>query len=507
MEIEPINYPEKESQTDAAIKLDAIFRALPDLLLSMDSNGQVLSYQAGRSLSLYLLPADLAGRQMLSILPPDVGHKFTQSFQVAILTGKVVSMDYQLQGPEGPRWFEARLVPSVDSRLIAVIRDVTERVNATEQVRHNLQRLSALHSIDAAINSSFDLHVILSVILRQVTGQLGVDAADILLLNQRTRMLEFAAGHGFRTFNLQPAAVMIGQGYAGTAALERRTVSIPALDEAHAGSLFSPGMARENFASYYAIPLITKGQVEGVMEIYHRTILKPADDWFEFLATLAGTTGVAIDSASLFQDLQRSNVDLSMAYDTAIESWARALELSGRETQAHTQRVAHWTVQLANEMHVDEKDFNDLRRGALLHDIGKLVIPENILNKTGILDNSEWEITKSHSRQGYELLSSIKNLSAALDIPRCHHERWDGSGYPEGLRGERIPLAARIFAVVDVHDALLSERPYRPAWTQHAARAYLQEQSGILFDPQVVTTFLKIAGDYQVQVASLGLVL
>ncbi len=505
MEPESLNVPENGSQNDAAIKLDAIFRALPDLLLSLDSDGQVLSYQAGRSLSLYLLPADLAGKQIQSILPPEVAHKFTQSFQVALKTGKVVSLDYQLPGSDGPHWFEARLVPSVDARLIAVIREVTDRVIATEQVRHNLQRLSALHSIDAAINSSFDLHVILSVILRQITGQLGVDAADILLLNQRTRMLEFAAGHGFRALSTQPASVMIGQGYAGTAALERRTVSVPALDEAQSNALFSPAMERENFASYYAIPLITKGQVEGVLEIYHRTLLKPADDWFEFLATLAGTTGVAIDSASLFQDLQRSNVELSMAYDTAIESWARALEVSGRETQAHTQRVANWTVQLASALHVDEKDFNDLHRGALLHDIGKLVIPEHILNKNGILDDREWEITKSHPRRGYELLSSIKNLSAALDIPRCHHERWDGSGYPDGLRGERIPLAARIFAVVDVHDALLSDRPYRPAWTRHAARTYLQEQSGILFDPQVVSAFLKIVGDYQLP--SLGLVL
>jgi GAF domain-containing protein len=506
MEIEPVNPDEKDSpaadEAEAAIQLDAIFRALPDLLLSMDSSGRILSYQAGKSLALYLLPAELVGMQVQAVLPPDAAQKFSTSFRQALQTGDVVSFDYPLRGPQGQRWFEARLVPSVESRLIAVIRDVTERVNATEQVRHNLQRLSALHSIDAAINSSFDLHVILAVILRQITGQLGVDAADILLLNQRTRMLEYAAGHGFRaTANLAPAAVMIGQGYAGTAALERRTVSVPALDERQAGSLFSPGLAREKFASYYAIPLITKGQVEGVLEIYHRTQLKPSDDWFEFLATLAGTTGVAIDSASLFRDLQRSNVELTLAYDTAIESWARALEASGRETQAHTRRVAHWTVQLASELHVDEAVFNDLRRGALLHDVGKLVIPEDILNKPGSLDHREWEITRRHPRLGYELLAPIKNLSAALDIPLRHHERWDGSGYPDGLRGSSIPLAARIFAVVDVHDALLSDRPYRPAWTRHAARVYLQEQSGILFDPAVVKAFLNIVGDYQVDSA------
>jgi putative nucleotidyltransferase with HDIG domain len=193
-----------------------------------------------------------------------------------------------------------------------------------------------------------------------------------------------------------------------------------------------------------------------------------------------------------------------MAYDAAIESWSRALELSGRETQEHTQRVAHWTVELASALHVDEKDLNDLRRGALLHDIGKLLIPENILNKPGPLDDLEWEIIKRHPRQAYELLSPIKHLTAALDIPRYHHERWDGSGYPDGLRGEQIPLSARIFAVVDVHDALVSARPYRPAWTKQAARAYIQEQSGILFDPIVAKVFLQTIGDYQY--VSLGIV-
>jgi len=497
MEIEPINYPGHKSQADAAIKLDAIFRALPDLLISMDSSGRILSYKAGRSLSLYLLPEELAGRQLQALLPPDSAQKFTQALQEALKTGNVVPLDYQLQGPDGPRWFEARLVSPAESQVIAIVRDVTERVSATEQIRHNLQRLSTLHSIDAAINSSFDLNVILSVILRQITGQLGVDAADILLLNQWTHMLEFAAGHGFRTLTFQHAAVMIGQGYAGTAALEKRTVSVPTLDDQQAGFLLSPGLMREKFASYYAIPLINKGQVEGVLEIYHRSVLKPAEDWFEFLATLAGQTALAIDSASLFHDLQRSNIDLSMAYDGAIESWSRALEISGREDQEHTQRVAQWTVQLARALHVDEKDWNDLRRGALLHDIGKLAIPESILNKPGPLDDQEWEITKRHPRQAYELLSPIKNLAAALDIPRYHHERWDGSGYPGGLRGEQIPLSARIFAVVDVHDALLSPRSYRPAWTKQAARAYIQEQSGKLFDPLVAKVFLETIGDYQ----------
>jgi HD-GYP domain-containing protein (c-di-GMP phosphodiesterase class II) len=318
-----------------------------------------------------------------------------------------------------------------------------------------------------------------------------VDAADILLHNQRTNMLEYKAGQGFRAVTFQPAAVMVGQGFAGTAALQRRTVSVPNLNHQNTGSLVLPGLAREEFASYYAIPLIAKGQVKGVMEIYHRAVLKPADDWFEFLATLAEQTAIAIDNASLLNDLQQTNMELTMAYDAAIESWSRALELSGRENQQHTQHVVDWTMQLARALHVEENNLNDLRRGVLLHDIGKLMIPENVLNKAGPLDDMEWEITMSHPHQAFKLLSPIKHLAAALEIPSHHHERWDGSGYPDGLRGEQIPFSARIFAVVDVYDALISARPYRPAWTAQAAREYIKEQSGKLFDPIVVNAFIQ----------------
>jgi HD-GYP domain-containing protein (c-di-GMP phosphodiesterase class II) len=491
MKNESTNFASNEPRVDLASQLDAVFRALPDLLFCMDSSGRILSYKAGKPSSLFLPPEEFLGRQMQAILPAEVSLKFSQAFKQAIETGEVVSFDYQLHVPDGKRWFEAHLVASADSRVFAIIRDVTDQVTTAEQTQRQLRQLSALHSIEATISSSFDLKVILSVILRQITGQLGVDAADILLLSQQTRRLEYAAGHGFLTMAFQHEAVMIGQGYAGTAALERRTVSVPTLDEKHTGALFTPGIAQEKFASYYAIPLIAKGQVMGVLEIYHRSILKPGDEWFEFLATLAGQTALAIDSASLFHDLQRSNIELSMAYDAAIESWSRALELSGRENQQHTQRVAQRTVELAMALHMDERKLNDLRRGALLHDIGKLVIPEEILNKPGPLDDKEWEIIKRHPRQAYEFLAPIKQLASALDIPLYHHEHWDGSGYPEGLRQEEIPLSARIFTVVDVYDALLSSRPYRPAWTEQAARAYIQDQAGTLFDPIVVRVFLQ----------------
>ncbi len=229
MESDSGNYSTNEPQTGAAIKLDALSRLLPDLLICMDSSGRILSYKTGKPASLYLFPEQFVGQQIQDILPHDIGLKLSRAIQAAIQTGNVVSMDYQLPVPNGQRWFEAHLVSSVDE-IIAILCDVTDRVTTAEQVHRQLQRLSALHSIEAAVTSSFDLNVIMSVVLRKITGQLGVDAADILLLSQPSHRLEFAAGHGFLSPTFQHEPVMIGKGYAGIAALERRTVSVPTLD-------------------------------------------------------------------------------------------------------------------------------------------------------------------------------------------------------------------------------------------------------------------------------------
>jgi HD-GYP domain-containing protein (c-di-GMP phosphodiesterase class II) len=193
----------------------------------------------------------------------------------------------------------------------------------------------------------------------------------------------------------------------------------------------------------------------------------------------------------MFTGLQRSNMDLTFAYDTTIEGWSRALDLRDKETEGHSQRVTSMTVDLARAMGVGESELVHLRRGALLHDIGKMGVPDSILLKPGPLTEEEWTSMRRHPQHAYDLLSPIVYLHLSLDIPYAHHEKWDGSGYPLGLKGEQIPLAARIFAVADVYDALLSDRPYRPAWTRERTLAYIAAQSGIYFDPQVVKTFLR----------------
>ncbi|MFQ5593450.1 MAG: PAS domain S-box protein [Anaerolineae bacterium] len=378
------------------------------------------------------------------------------------------------------------------SHFIAIKQDITDRVEAEEQLQLQMQRLAALRSVDMAITASVDLRVTLNILLSEVTAQLGVDAADILLLNVHTHTLEYAAGVGFYTDALRHTRLRLGDGHAGRAALERRRVEIPDLAEEAGDLTRALRMAGESFTAYYGVPLVAKGRVLGVMEIFHRAPLDPDADWLNFLETLATQAALAIDNVTLFNNLQRSNVDLRLAYDTTLEGWARALELRDQETEGHARRVTDLTLRLARAMGMRDEELVHVRRGVLLHDIGKMGIPDSILLKTGELNDDEWEVMRQHPVHAYNLLLPIPFLRPALDIPYCHHEKWDGTGYPRRLKGDRIPLSARIFAVVDVWDAVRSDRPYRKAWTDERAREHIREQAGKQFDPQVVEKFLEL---------------
>jgi len=239
------------------------------------------------------------------------------------------------------------------------------------------------------------------------------------------------------------------------------------------------------------MPLIAKGQVLGVLEVSHRAALEPDAEWLDFLYTLSGQAAIAIENATLFESLQRSNSELTQAYDATIEGWSRALDLRDKETEGHSQRVTEVTVRLARLFGLNETELAQVRWGALLHDIGKMGVPDGILLKPGSLTDEEWVAMKKHPVFAYEMLSPIRYLRLALDIPYCHHEKWDGTGYPRGLKGGVIPLSARIFAVVDVWDALCSDRPYRPSWPEEKVVEHIRALSGTHFDPQVVDVFMR----------------
>jgi PAS domain S-box-containing protein/putative nucleotidyltransferase with HDIG domain len=381
-------------------------------------------------------------------------------------------------------------------RMLSAVADIAanalRRAALHEQTQRRLQHITALRAIDMAITSSLDLRVTLNFFLDQVTIRLGIHAASVLLLDPRTQNLQFMAGRGFHTQALQHTRLRLGEGVAGRAALERRMISISSITKNSEGFWRSPLLGEEGFVSYFAAPLIAKGQVKGVLEIFHRAPLEPDSEWLEFLDTLAVQAAIAIDNAAMFEDLQRSNSDLALAYDATIEGWSRALDMRDRETEGHSMRVTEMTILLAHEMGFAEDELVHVRRGALLHDIGKMGIPDSILLKPGALSDEEWVVMRRHPEYAHELLVLVNYLRPALSIPFCHHEKWDGSGYPRGLSGEAIPISARIFAVVDVWDALRSERPYRHAWSEEKTRQYMSEQAGKHFDPRVLSVFMKL---------------
>lgn len=358
-----------------------------------------------------------------------------------------------------------------------------------------LEYVQALREIDMAITGSVDLHVTLRVILEKAMAQLYMDAVDILTFNPHAQTLNFIAGRGFRTRALQGISIRLGQYYAGRAALERRPIYIPNLLENREWLERGYLLASEGFVSCYVMPLLSKGQIKGVMEVFSRAEMNPHQEWQDFLDSIAGQAAIAIDNANLFDDLQRSNVELKLAYDATIEGWSRALDLRDRETEGHTKRVTEMTEHLAQTMKVSDADLVHIRRGALLHDIGKMGVPDYILLKTGKLNDDEWVIMHKHPQYAYDMLAPIAYLRPALDIPYCHHEHWDGTGYPRGLKGEQIPLAARIFAIVDVWDATTTGRIYHPAWPKSEALQYLYSLSGKQFDPEVVDAFIEAFHD------------
>jgi PAS domain S-box-containing protein len=379
-------------------------------------------------------------------------------------------------------------------RLLSILSEMTgaalQRMQLHEQTVHRLEQLNALRAVDQAISSSRDMHLTLNILLTHTVSQLKVDAADILLFHPGSNLLEPVASYGFHTRLLESTGLK--DSFAGRAILEHRSIMMLDFEAARQNPRFGKLWREEGFVRYWCVPLTVKGEVKGALEVYCREPFTPDTEWIEFLDAFSGQAAIAIDNTQLFENLQRANMDLNLAYDATIEGWSRAMDLRDHETEGHTLRVTDLTINLARAMPVNESQLTVIRRGALLHDIGKIGVPDAILHKEGKLTDEEWAVMRTHPELARDMLMPITYLNDALNIPYCHHEKWDGTGYPQGLKGNQIPLMARIFAVVDVWDALTNDRPYRKKWTEQKARQYIEEQSGQHFDPQVVDVFLKM---------------
>jgi HD-GYP domain-containing protein (c-di-GMP phosphodiesterase class II) len=365
------------------------------------------------------------------------------------------------------------------------------------QTQRRVAELLVMHNIDQAITTHNDPREMYRKVLEQIATQPHVDAADILIFNPQEKLLSFVAGYGFSSPLAAATLLYMGQGLPVKAALEMRAVQVVNPTGEIPGFFGDPLWKEELFTAYLGLPLLFHGELQGVLEIYSRKQTPVEPEWLSFMELLAQQVAIAVDGNQLFHGLQAANSELLQAYDATIAGWSRAMDMRDRETEGHTERVSNLTLDIATALGLSEEKLVQARRGAMLHDIGKLGVPDQILNKPGPLTDEEWVIMKRHPVLAYQMLSSIEYLHPALAIPYCHHENWDGTGYPRGLKGPQIPLEARIFALVDVYDALTSDRPYRTAWSQEKTLEYIQGLSGKQFDPQVTAQFPALLRKYK----------
>jgi putative nucleotidyltransferase with HDIG domain len=245
--------------------------------------------------------------------------------------------------------------------------------------------------------------------------------------------------------------------------------------------------------SWVGVPLQIGGRCIGVVASYsyHSSHQLTITD-LHVLKQVVGYVALVLDRQ---QQQERVQAEIRQVQRNQIECLASILRIRDNETEQHSQRVMELALHLAHAMGLSAEATEHVRWGALLHDIGKIGVPDHVLFHEGPLTDEHWRLMRQHPRHAEAILSSIEYLREALDIPRYHHEKWDGTGYPYGLRGEQIPLIARMFSIIDVWDALTSDRPYRAAWSQQQACRYIAEQAGKSFDPQIVAIFLAMIAE------------
>ncbi len=387
---------------------------------------------------------------------------------------------------------EIRLVTGIANIAATAI----NRTNLHKETELYAQKMAAIGSIGRLMAETFDLQGIYHLLNYAVQDLIeNVSAVAISRYYPEEKILKYQYYvNNKQTIDIstippievEPAS----KNYTSRVILERIPLIINCVGDNSPQSSTKPLSAESARHSALYVPLIAEGNVLGVLQAHSTAHSRFSQSDVDLMSLIANTAAIAIENAALFTNLQKANQDLIHAYDTTLEGWALALELRDQETRGHSSTTLDLTMQFCRAVGIPETELPYIRRGALLHDIGKMGIPDNILLKEGPLTDEEWVVMRRHPVYAFDLLNKIDFLDRSLDIPYCHHEHWDGSGYPRGLKGEEIPLTARIFAIVDVWNALQRDRPYRPAWPREKTIAYIQSQSGIQFDPQLIEIFM-----------------
>jgi putative nucleotidyltransferase with HDIG domain len=387
-----------------------------------------------------------------------------------------------------------RIGSPVVSTVVQDISRITQSLSDLEQSTGDYfnmrqSQLGALMGVGRAINSSLGLKRVLEEVMDTLIELMRAERG-FLMLRESTGELEVRIARGIAHVNLEEAAFKVSRTIVRQVAANGEPV-LTTNAQADPRFVGQVSVAAFQLRSILCAPLKIKNDLIGVIYVDNRAragIFQEHD--LALITAFADQAAVAIDNARLFDDLQAKNQELEAAYQATLEGWVQALDMRDKETEGHTQRVTVLTQRLARSMGVSDDELVHIRRGALLHDIGKMAISDTILRKPAKLTDEERTVMQKHPEHAYEMLKRIDFLSPAIPIPYCHHEKWDGSGYPRRLKGEEIPFPARIFPVIDVYDALVSDRPYRKAMPVELVRDMIRMDSGKHFDPQVVEAFL-----------------
>jgi response regulator RpfG family c-di-GMP phosphodiesterase len=372
-------------------------------------------------------------------------------------------------------------------RMLLGLKDLKEWEN---ELIFTIKNLNYLVEINKTISGSVDLDQVVNEVLNNIMAHINPVAARVMIYYPEAQTLRVRGVNGFlQRYPKADVQLDLDEPFWQDLFVDGKAPILRSKGEA---GLLVEAYQDETYNTYFAAPLLARDEIKGMLEIFLAQPQEKFENWRPYIEALVNQLAVAIGNAQAFEDLQQKTFELTMAYDTTMARFAQAMDQRDDHISRNTQHLAEMTERLARSMGASEDEVINIRRGVLLEDISKLSLLDKILEKPGPLNDKEWQIVHQHPMVVFNLLEDISILRPALEIPYCHNEHWDGSGYPRGLKGDAIPLSARQFAVVNVYDALLADRPYRPSWDAVDALAYIQSLAGTQFDPDVVRAFFSM---------------
>ncbi|GAB4481734.1 MAG: hypothetical protein Kow0088_24180 [Anaerolineales bacterium] len=494
-------------------ELRALLASMPDAVIVFDREGRYLDVPSAHPDLLVAEPQTLIGKRLEDALDPETAELHRQAIQRALQEKKPYQIEYALPLKGRRVWFSAAISAIDDQRALLVARDLSERKEKEEAIRKSeaeLRRvnrlLRTLSECNQALVRANDETQLLQEMCNILSSTGGYPLVWIGVVDPQNETLRTVAYQGELSALIEKLAQLTRP-----EAMQDQNDCVP--DAFHSLQIADQDAETTDeeweemlhkLSKYLVFPLSLEDEVYGSLFVYSSEGEAFNPQEIDLLHELAADIAFGIRSLRQREQqrqteakLAEANVNLAVAYEATIQGWARALEFHEQETAGHSHRVVELLLRFARYLGFKEEELQPLRYGALLHDIGKMVIPSAIINKPGPLDEREWTIMRRHPLIAYELLKDINYLKDSLDIPYLHHEWWDGSGYPLGMNGENIPLSARMFALVDVFDALTSDRPYRKAYPLEEALAIIRSLSGSQFDPDLTEQFLRMIQNYQ----------